>query len=104
MRSFKKGASDVKSANPLFTSDALVAMVAGLMSRPQGGLRDNPDSLRPWAARSLSAIGTRFTREGLPIVAALSLADGIRPILWAGALGFLISSLWLLALPETIEG
>ncbi|KLK92166.1 hypothetical protein AA309_16855 [Microvirga vignae] len=44
------------------------------MTRPRGGrLWNNPDFLRLWAAQSLSAIGTRFTREGLPIIAALSL-------------------------------
>ncbi|HZH09259.1 MAG TPA: MFS transporter [Microvirga sp.] len=48
-------------------------MFASLLTRPRGGLWDNPDFLRLWAAQSLSAIGTRFTREGLPIIAALSL-------------------------------
>ncbi|MEE1610790.1 MFS transporter [Microvirga sp. CF3016] len=48
-------------------------MKAGFLTRPRGGLWDNPDFLRLWAAQSLSAIGTRFTREGLPIIAALSL-------------------------------
>jgi predicted MFS family arabinose efflux permease len=41
--------------------------------RPRGGLWDNPDFMRLWAAQSLSAIGARFTREGLPIIAALLL-------------------------------
>jgi MFS family permease len=48
-------------------------MFASLITRPRGGLWNNPDFLRLWAAQSLSAIGTRFTREGLPIIAALSL-------------------------------
>lgn len=48
-------------------------MFAALVRRPVGGLWDNPDFLRLWAAQSLSAIGTRFTREGLPIIAALTL-------------------------------
>jgi predicted MFS family arabinose efflux permease len=48
-------------------------MLAGFITRPQGGLWDNPDFLRLWAAQGLSAVGTRFTREGLPIIAALSL-------------------------------
>lgn len=48
-------------------------MIAGFLARPRGGLWENPDFLRLWAAQSLSAVGTRFTREGLPIIAALSL-------------------------------
>lgn len=48
-------------------------MAAGFLARPRSGLWDNSDFLRLWAAQSLSAIGTRFTREGLPIIAALSL-------------------------------
>ena len=48
-------------------------MKTRFLTRPRGGLWDNPDFLRLWAAQSLSAIGTRFTREGLPIIAALSL-------------------------------
>ncbi|WP_052954780.1 MFS transporter [Microvirga vignae] len=49
-------------------------MAADFLTRPRGGrLWNNPDFLRLWAAQSLSAIGTRFTREGLPIIAALSL-------------------------------
>ncbi|WP_243370056.1 MFS transporter [Microvirga solisilvae] len=48
-------------------------MFASIIAKPRGGLWDNPDFLRLWAAQSLSAIGTRFTREGLPIIAALSL-------------------------------
>lgn len=46
-------------------------MIVGFPARPRGGLWDNPDFLRLWAAQSLSAVGTRFTREGLPIIAAL---------------------------------
>lgn len=38
-----------------------------------GGLWRNPDFLKVWAAQSLSAVGARFTREGLPIIAALLL-------------------------------
>ncbi|MBZ6075676.1 MFS transporter [Microvirga puerhi] len=38
-----------------------------------GPLRHNPDFMKLWAAQSLSAIGTRFTREGLPMIAALLL-------------------------------
>ncbi|MFC4170720.1 MFS transporter [Microvirga sp. GCM10011540] len=48
-------------------------MFAALIRRPSGGLWDNPDFLRLWAAQSLSAVGARFTREGLPIIAALTL-------------------------------
>lgn len=49
-------------------------MAAGFLARPRGScLWNNPDFLRLWAAQGLSAIGTRFTREGLPIIAALSL-------------------------------
>ena len=51
-------------------------MFIGFVRRPRGGLWDNPDFLRLWAAQSLSAIGTRFTREGLPIIAALALGAG----------------------------
>jgi len=39
----------------------------------RGGLWRNPDFMRLWAAQSLSAVGARFTREGLPIIAALLL-------------------------------
>ncbi|MXQ14575.1 MFS transporter [Microvirga makkahensis] len=63
------------------------------MARPRGGLWDNPDFLRLWAAQSLSAIGTRFTREGLPIIAALSLGAG------ASDLGLLVA---LSALPGLV--
>lgn len=48
-------------------------MLSHLLRKPRGGLWDNPDFLRLWAAQSLSALGSRFTREGLPIVAALIL-------------------------------
>jgi len=48
-------------------------MIAALVRRPSGGLWSNPDFLRLWAAQSLSAVGTRFTREGLPIIAAMTL-------------------------------
>jgi MFS family permease len=48
-------------------------MIAALIRRPRGGLWDNPDFMRLWAAQTLSAVGTRFTREGLPIIAALTL-------------------------------
>jgi predicted MFS family arabinose efflux permease len=41
--------------------------------RPSGPLWDNPDFLKLWAAQSLSAVGTRFTREGMPMIAALVL-------------------------------
>lgn len=39
----------------------------------RAGLWHNPDFLKVWAAQSLSAVGARFTREGLPIIAALLL-------------------------------
>ena len=39
----------------------------------RGGLWRNPDFMRLWAAQSLSAVGARFPREGLPIIAALLL-------------------------------
>jgi len=68
-------------------------MIAGFMARPRGGLWDNPDFLRLWAAQGLSAIGTRFTREGLPIIAALSLGAG------ATDLGLLVA---LSALPGVL--
>ncbi|MCB8819068.1 MFS transporter [Microvirga rosea] len=38
-----------------------------------GPLRHNPDFMKLWAAQSLSAVGTRFSREGLPMIAALLL-------------------------------
>lgn len=43
------------------------------LQRPSGSLWHNPDFMRLWAAQSLSAIGARFTREGLPMIAALNL-------------------------------
>src|SRR3712207_962280 len=48
-------------------------MFATLIGRPKDGLWQNPDFIRLWGAQTLSAIGTRFTREGLPIIAALTL-------------------------------
>ncbi|WP_230530504.1 MFS transporter [Microvirga roseola] len=48
-------------------------MFAGVIRRPDGALWHNPDFMRLWAAQSLSAIGARFTREGLPIIVALTL-------------------------------
>ncbi|MBM6580964.1 MFS transporter [Microvirga sp. BT689] len=48
-------------------------MVATLIRRPTDGLWQNPDFMRLWGAQTLSAVGTRFTREGLPIIAALTL-------------------------------
>jgi len=48
-------------------------MFATMIRRPKDGLWQNPDFMRLWGAQTLSAIGTRFTREGLPIIAALTL-------------------------------
>ncbi len=48
-------------------------MLATLIRRPQDGLWQNRDFMRLWGAQTLSAVGTRFTREGLPIIAALTL-------------------------------
>ncbi len=60
-------------------------MAIGLIYRPRGGLWENPDFLHLWGAQALSAIGTRFTREGLPIIAALMLDAS------AVDLGFLVA-------------
>ena len=49
--------------------------------------------MRLWTAQTLSAIGTRFTREGLPIIAALTLGAS------AMDLGLLVA---LSALPGVI--
>ncbi len=62
-----------------------------------------PDALRGREAGTLHLL-----QGGLGLVAALSagfVADwiGIRTVLWAGALGVIASSLWLLALPRKIE-
>ncbi|EIM25293.1 MFS transporter [Microvirga lotononidis] len=48
-------------------------MKATVIRLPETGLWQNPDFLRLWGAQTLSAIGSRFTREGLPIIAALTL-------------------------------
>lgn len=48
-------------------------MLKIMIRRPKDGLWQNPDFMRLWGAQTLSAIGTRFTREGLPIIAALTL-------------------------------
>src|SRR5690349_14771696 len=38
------------------------------------GLWRNPDFVRLWAGRAISAMGSRITREGLPLTAVLVLA------------------------------
>ncbi|WP_262030332.1 MFS transporter [Microvirga sp. Mcv34] len=48
-------------------------MRSTIIRLPKTGLWQNPDFLRLWGAQTLSAIGARFTREGLPIIAALTL-------------------------------
>ena len=48
-------------------------MIGTIVRLPKTGLWQNPDFLRLWGAQTLSAIGARFTREGLPIIAALTL-------------------------------
>ena len=65
-------------------------------------------SVTPDALRGREGGVMHLLSGGLGLVAALlagTMADGIgiRPILWAGALGVFASTLWLLALPETIE-
>ncbi|NIX75345.1 MFS transporter [Microvirga terricola] len=65
------------------------------MPRPSGELWRNPDFMKLWAAQSLSAVGTRFTREGLPMIAALLLDAS------ATDLGLLVA---LTALPGVILG
>ncbi|MBF9232954.1 MFS transporter [Microvirga alba] len=55
------------------------------MRKPSGHLWHNPDFMKLWAAQSLSAVGTRFTREGLPMIAALTLDAS------ATDLGFLVA-------------
>lgn len=65
------------------------------MPRRSGELWRNPDFLKLWAAQSLSAVGTRFTREGLPMIAALLLDAS------ATDLGLLVA---LTALPGVILG
>ncbi|MBM6593765.1 MFS transporter [Microvirga pudoricolor] len=67
--------------------------MAGWIRRPGGALWHNPDFLKLWAAQSLSAVGSRFTREGLPMIAALLLGAS------ATELGFLVA---LSALPGVI--
>lgn len=65
------------------------------LPRPRGALWDNPDFLKLWAAQSLSAVGSRFTREGMPMVAALVLGAS------ATDLGLLVA---LSALPGVLLG
>src|SRR3712207_5257960 len=48
-------------------------MLTTMIRRPKDGLWQNPDFMRLWGAQTLSAVGARFTREGLPIIAALTL-------------------------------
>lgn len=48
-------------------------MIANVIRLPKDGLWQNPDFMRLWGAQTLSAVGARFTREGLPIIAALTL-------------------------------
>jgi len=60
-------------------------MISHVIRLPRDGLWQNPDFMRLWGAQTLSAIGARFTREGLPIIAALTLDAS------ATDLGFLVA-------------
>ncbi|HYL05773.1 MAG TPA: hypothetical protein VE075_07020 [Thermoanaerobaculia bacterium] len=66
----------------------------------------DPDFFKLWTAQGISEIGSRITREGIPLTALLVLHAGavgarlgVRPTLALGACGLLLSTLWLLAAP-----
>jgi hypothetical protein len=58
----------------------------------------NPDFHKLWTAQAVSAFGARITREGLPIMAVVSLGAGAALLI--ASLGFLIPSLIGLASPS----
>jgi MFS family permease len=64
-------------------------MLTTMIRRPKDGLWQNPDFMRLWGAQTLSAIGARFTREGLPIIAALTLDASATDLGLLVALSFL---------------
>src|SRR5437899_2788273 len=43
------------------------------MGSTPGGVWRNPEFVKLWVGQSISAFGSRFTRDGLPLVAVLSL-------------------------------
>lgn len=59
------------------------------MSEPPASLFRNPDFMRLWVAQGVSALGGRFTRTALPIVAISGLAASPGEVGVLSALGFL---------------
>ncbi|HZH26929.1 MAG TPA: MFS transporter [Azospirillaceae bacterium] len=57
-----------------------------MTSRSAAGLRINPDFTRLWAAQAVSALGSRFTRTALPVIAILTLGGDARDVAWLAAL------------------
>lgn len=64
-------------------------LICGRMTQPS--LLGHPDFMRLWTAQSVSAVGSRFTRTALPIVAISGLAATKGEIGVLSALGFVAS-------------
>jgi MFS family permease len=66
---------------------AAVPPAGSAVSPPTGGLWANPDFLKVWTGQTISELGSRITREGIPLTALLVLHAGAAQMGLLSALG-----------------